>query len=1614
MSAIRVELQLADGSFTTGMLRAGQTVEQFNKQLMRTHPQLEKMAANGETIYKSMARAEQGTGSFLGTLRDVAIVVGAVSIGFNAFNRTIGNVLGKVVSVNAEMERLQMLMANMSTAKDPMADATESIDTLIDMASKAPFSLQALTNGFVKLKATGTDPLTGSMQSLADAIAAAGGNDESFNRIVLGISQMRGKGVIQMEEMRQQLSESMPRAMELMARSMGVSMADLVDAIATGRVEASHALDQFYEELELTFGGTALKMMDTWDGKMAQLSTNLIKLSRTAGEGFFEKIKDELQNLNDFLATPAASEWARSLGEGVGSIVGIVRDVMEVLVDMQEPIKIAGLLLAGTLGGTAIINGLGNVARGLANISVGAVAMSANLRASSQAKAAATAAAQRNTAALNAENVALATQATRLKTLGPLLNGSALGRMGSALGGLAGALGRFAGIASGVLGWAGLLGAGIVLLADHFGWFTNKADEAAAALDNFDSANAEEFSAISEEYSKHITTIEAQITAQKNALQNARDMLAANDTAPGPQKFWFDLFDGINEMTSGDSLAKRIAEGEDALADLEKTHQEMLARREAAEKRHANAVMRERMSAHENQINEELRLDRSKNDEARKRISSEYTLALAAAEGNEKEVVRLREKYAQDMHNNQLEFLGRQIDVYTAHFDEVAKLMEAAGEDEKGIYSSIYDNLNTQIADFTERRARLIENGPASIKLIDSPNVSDKAFEDASNALVKLQDSMNAMGAGGDDTVRVIMALNKAIKDQDFGTVKDGATEFRKLRDQIAKTWAEQKKLDEVMEGRKSFNDRLRALLDENALNLWRAEQEAKGLPTDEIAELDWRLERGEFAGLGPQLDEQTRNAILQLDRLEAEAEAVAAAAQQQAFGDTTQQTINTTASNVRLLKEEVMLLSGALNGISFDSMMTLANGGLGGGIDSFGGYSNLAPTRSNASKRDRMAQAMNYFMSQGWTREQAAGIVGNLSGESSMNPSARNPRDGRDGSDSIGIAQWNSTRAIGLKNFAARKGTSWEDYQTQLEYIQHELMTNEAAAGNRLRLAGTPEQASNTFMRAFERPSNESMITSGPKRAAAALEAMGLVGGTGSTPVSVTLDQGSVSAIGDSFVAPVASLNQTLEARTYDEAKAGIADARAGANLVDERTQANALAAAVSQLQKAIDNANKGVAHDGMTVEQVQRQIQDGKYGETDLGAEHYREVLRLAKEYEDAVQRIKDAEDARADATKSLEDLAKQEVELTGKAADLHEQLRTGVESSTGKLRDFIAEIDAHVEAVRVGYGADSTEYANALEHRKQLLSNFHMTENLQAQMASQKRTQSIQQSLMSESQARQFAMQQRLAELDAMIAAVDQSEAQGVELVRQYEAEKAAIRAQYAQQMNPMARQMQEWGDLQGNLARQSTQWMNSLADGLTNLIMGTGDLRSVLQGIMKDMLNSVIKYMMSGMGGKGGGAGAKGGMGKAAMGGGAKAGGGMGKLFGMAHTGGIVGQSRLAGKVVNPSVFAGAKKYHTGGIIGPAGKLAPGEVPIIAKKGEGVFTPEQMQHLGGTSIASNVQINAPVTVHANGGTPEQNDDLAKKISRQLQGELRGLVVQEMMTAMRPGNIANSRTR
>jgi hypothetical protein len=153
-----------------------------------------------------------------------------------------------------------------------------------------------------------------------------------------------------------------------------------------------------------------------------------------------------------------------------------------------------------------------------------------------------------------------------------------------------------------------------------------------------------------------------------------------------------------------------------------------------------------------------------------------------------------------------------------------------------------------------------------------------------------------------------------------------------------------------------------------------------------------------------------------------------------------------------------------------FDILVTkMKEAGLGGGGDGGdgGNQDDDGANEGDMSGSDGQEQAMRYFMSQGMTKEQAAGIVGNLMQESGagLDPNAKNESGHR------GIAQWDANRWGNFEKWAKKKGLDVNTREAQLQWIMEEMKTGSGGLGiERFKKTKTAEEAGGLFLSDFER----------------------------------------------------------------------------------------------------------------------------------------------------------------------------------------------------------------------------------------------------------------------------------------------------------------------------------------------------------------------------------------------------------------------------------------------------------------------------------------------------------------------------------------------------------------
>jgi tape measure domain-containing protein len=1587
MTAIKVELELVDGSFTTRMLHAGETIEQFNRNVARSSPALRRMASDGQLVIRSMEKSQEAGKGFLATLRDVSIVTTAVSVGFNKIINVQDTWVGAVIRTNAEFERLTHMLRSMSSAADPVKDAANQVQSLVEMAKDAPFSLDNLTKSFTKLKATGTDPMNGSLKAILDGVAAFGGDGQSLERTVLGISQASGKGVIQMEELRQQIGESMPQAMTLMAASMGVSMAALIKHISTGRMAAGPALDAFYQELDRSFGGSASRMMQTFTGQLARTKTELQGFAQIIGDvdastgnanegGFFYTVTEQVRQLNQALASPGGQIFAQQIGQTLASVATGLQTVIEKAIEFRSAIYNAAELAAWVVGLKVAASVMSSVGAGYQAMTRGIDIIKLKF-ADANTMLSAHQAALRNTAVgyESVDRLARAAASTGLRAM--------------------------ASAAMSLVPAAGILGLAIYEIADAFDVFGNRGKEAISTLREFGQLAKDQLP-----------------NAQKDIARRQADLVKDMQSINSQVKNGMFLGSKASKASQADAERKRL---EDQY-DIEKRRAEL--------ERDSFLLQEARTKLAETDAKNvaDLRLRDMDREEAaeqrayqirREDIQKEYDAKVAAAKQAKGDIDAIEKERAEALMNNAADLYKEQQGRLQ---QAVNDLWKSNGTGPMQLTSQLeLDEILKKLDALREKTSGLKMNGilpdvgvtSNSVKQLENlQKVFDRTNEDVQGLEDKLQ-------GGNEELGEFLAKLARGA----YGNMS--SEQVQELSGSIELLMKRKAALEEMDKGANSLQSDIEAARIKLVEERMALEEKALGRELTEGEKIERKIKSGAYPGLGSNspamqaLQDAIKGLTVQGRVTDALGQSV-----DKTFGQTAVTKITTMNEVLAKTLGIVTGIGTGVNGISFDGMarglQDFSAGGQNGPLKGMMGFTGMPTSGANL-----MSKNMSTFgdpRSAGWKDDNITSVMTKDGMTVQVHKAAADAFKGF--LDEL-IGSGYKIKSLGgynLRNKVNGKGLS------------------EHAFGNAIDInPGQNPYGSNlvTDMPANirEMAAKHGLSWGGDWKSMKDAMHFEWKGGDGTGEATPAFDMNKSFNLRNPFEnqgsadpsAAYAEGNEYLEARNRLLATAveATGELTAKENQLNDDQKAQLANDKKTELVRLIDEAAESLDGLDKNYRAVSKLISSGKLGggkgEEALQTDQAKELLRLARELDTAEKSRADKKQASGNIDNAQIKIKEQELQLQRQIEQLKAKAKDpNVKLESDGLVQLRASMDDYLRDVETIYGKESTAYAAAQEKKHQALAMFGQTELLQDVSNSNAKTRELQRSLMTETASRQAAMQQELAEVDARIAYYRNAGQLDVQATEQFEAEKAAIRQKFAAQ-DPMAKQMKEWGNLQDNLAQASTQWTDSIADGLTGLISGTGDLKSMMQSLQQvasSIINIFIKKMMSGMmGSKSGGAG---GLGSKASKGATTAGAGAGKAgkatVGMAHTGAMLGQGVSMSRMVNPAIFKNARKFHSGANAIGGRRLLPGEIPIIAKKEEGIFTKEQMSAMGdkmssGSGGGQTIAINAPVTVNASGGTPEQNADLAKQMGAQMESTMRGVVVDELSRQMRPGNMLSA---
>ncbi|EFB6376128.1 tape measure protein [Escherichia coli] len=293
---------------------------------------------SGKSNEGGMFSGLRGNIFLLGEIGDAARTVTDIMFGWQK----------PIVEAAAEMERMRVMLRGLNKEKsNPGQAAADDMKYIVDMAQNAPFAMQALTDSFVKFRSAGLDPTDGSLKALVDSVARFGGDSELLKRAAVAVQQMSGKGVVSMEELRQQLGEAVPNAMQAMADAAGITMGELTKAVASGTVEAKQALSLMFVGLRAENENAAKDMMQTYTGALAQLQTSFTLFADRVGQaGYLDSLSKGMKELTSIMNSAEGISFANSLGSGLTTAIDGLRQLAQWLAKNQELVINLGKVVA--------------------------------------------------------------------------------------------------------------------------------------------------------------------------------------------------------------------------------------------------------------------------------------------------------------------------------------------------------------------------------------------------------------------------------------------------------------------------------------------------------------------------------------------------------------------------------------------------------------------------------------------------------------------------------------------------------------------------------------------------------------------------------------------------------------------------------------------------------------------------------------------------------------------------------------------------------------------------------------------------------------------------------------------------------------------------------------------------------------------------------------------------------------------------------------------------------------------------------------------------------------------------------------------------------------------
>lgn len=213
------------------------------------------------------------------------LATGGAVLALGGLTAAASGAVAELYRASAELERLKIGL-DFATTTTSAVELQYLRNITKDLGLEFTSTAQAYKTFLIASKGTAIEGAQARavFESLTKASAVFGMSSEQSAGAFLAAQQMISKGKVQAEELVGQWAERIPGAVNIAARAMGVTTAELYKMMEAGNLMAVDFLPKFAKELEASLGGAAEKAANRLDAATNRYFNAVERLKQNAGD----------------------------------------------------------------------------------------------------------------------------------------------------------------------------------------------------------------------------------------------------------------------------------------------------------------------------------------------------------------------------------------------------------------------------------------------------------------------------------------------------------------------------------------------------------------------------------------------------------------------------------------------------------------------------------------------------------------------------------------------------------------------------------------------------------------------------------------------------------------------------------------------------------------------------------------------------------------------------------------------------------------------------------------------------------------------------------------------------------------------------------------------------------------------------------------------------------------------------------------------------------------------------------------------------------------------------------------------------------------------------------